>query len=50
MVLNPDVQLAAREELDRVCGLYRLPDFEDKDDLPFVTAVMYETMRCANPV
>ena len=46
MTLNPTVVIAAQAEIDRVCGLGRLPSFEDKDALPFVTAVMFETMRC----
>lgn len=47
MLCNPHVQSAAREELDQVCGLGRLPRFEDKPRLPFVTAIMLETMRSA---
>ncbi|GAA5836682.1 hypothetical protein JCM11251_002697 [Rhodosporidiobolus azoricus] len=35
----------AQEELDRVVGLDRLPTFEDFEDLPYVRAVVNETLR-----
>ncbi|GAA5975296.1 hypothetical protein JCM11641_005927 [Rhodosporidiobolus odoratus] len=35
----------AREELDRVVGPDRLPTFEDFEDLPYVRAVVNETLR-----
>jgi cytochrome P450 len=48
MVLHQDVQRRAQEELDRVlCG--RLPTFEDREDLPYIEAMMTETLRW-NPV
>ncbi|KAK7024506.1 hypothetical protein VNI00_016259 [Paramarasmius palmivorus] len=37
--------LKAQQELDRVVGSGRLPDFADKDALPYCTAIMYEVMR-----
>jgi cytochrome P450 len=45
MVLNPSVQEKAQAELDAVVGPNRLPDFGDRDSLPYVEAVMRETMR-----
>jgi len=45
MIFNPDVQRLAQEEIDRVVGLDRLPDFEDRKDLPYVEAVCKESMR-----
>lgn len=45
MVLYPDVQKKAQEEIDRVVGADRLPDFDDRPKLPYVEAVMLETMR-----
>ena len=45
MTLHPEVQLKAREELDRVVGLDRLPSFEDEPDLPYITAVLKEVFR-----
>ena len=45
MMMNPHVQRAAQEELDRVIGSERLPDFADRDSLPYLMAVMKETLR-----
>jgi len=48
MVLNQDVQRRAQEELDKVLG-GRLPMFEDRQDLPYIEAMVTETLRW-NPV
>ena len=45
MLLYPDVQSAAQAEIDRVIGHDRLPGYEDKELLPYVTAIMKETLR-----
>lgn len=45
MVLYPASQTEARAELDRVIGRDRLPDFSDKDNLPYVNAIIKEVMR-----
>lgn len=45
MTLYPDVQRNAREEIDRVVGADRLPVFSDRDKLPYVEAVLKETLR-----
>ena len=45
MVLNPDVQRKAQEELDQVIGRERLPDFSDKGNLPYVEAIYKEVLR-----
>lgn len=45
MLLYPDVQKKAQEELDRVVGTGRLPTFEDETSLPYVSAVVKEAMR-----
>ena len=45
MSLHPDVQRKAQEELDRVVGSSRLPDFNDYDDLIYIQAVLLESMR-----
>ncbi|KIW43529.1 uncharacterized protein PV06_04623 [Exophiala oligosperma] len=49
-VLQPDWVQRAREHLDRVCGgvgddAKRLPRFEDKPGLPFITAAVKEGFR-----
>ena len=38
MALNPNVVKKAQEELDRVVGKDHLPEFSDKDDLPYINA------------
>ena len=45
MALFPDVQRTAQAEIDRVIGEDRLPEHEDQSMLPYVTAVMRETLR-----
>ena len=45
MLLHPKAQQRAQEEIDRVVGRERLPEFTDRDSLPFVTAVVYESFR-----
>jgi cytochrome P450 len=49
MVLHPHVFRKAQEELDRVVGLDRLPDFSDRHSLPYITAIIKECLRW-NPV
>lgn len=45
MTSRPDVQEKAREELDRVVGPDRLPTFSDRPNLPYIDAVLRETIR-----
>ena len=45
MLLFPEVQQTAHEELDRVVGNSRLPEIEDRDSLPYVTAILKEVLR-----
>ncbi|KAJ3831839.1 cytochrome P450 [Lentinula raphanica] len=45
MVQFPESQKKAQQELDRVVGKNRLPDFTDRDSLPYIGAILYETMR-----
>ena len=45
MLLFPQVQKKAQEELDEVVGSDRLPTFEDKDALVYVTATVMEALR-----
>jgi cytochrome P450 len=44
-VVYPDVQRQAQAELDRVIGRNHLPEFKDKDELPYLDAVMRECLR-----
>ena len=45
MCLNPDVQHKAQEEIDRVIGQDRYPDWSDEANLPYLAAVINETLR-----
>ena len=45
MARSPEVQRRAQAELDRIIGPTRLPEFEDLDSLPYVRAVVLETLR-----
>jgi|SRR5579859_312422 len=41
----PNVMDAAHEELDRVVGRDRMPTFEDEENLPYIKAMVKETLR-----
>lgn len=45
MLCNPDVMRKAQEELDRVVGADRQPEFNDMHLLLYTQAVMKETLR-----
>ncbi|SCZ89951.1 BZ3500_MvSof-1268-A1-R1_Chr1-3g01685 [Microbotryum saponariae] len=45
MVAHPHVLAKAQEELDRVIGHERLPEFSDQDDLVYCQAVVRECLR-----
>ena len=45
MMLFPEVQIKAREEIDRVIGCERLPVSTDRDKLPYLVATMKEAHR-----
>jgi len=45
MVLYPDVQKRAQDELTRIVGPNRLPEFSDRADLPYINAFCKECMR-----
>ncbi|KAJ2917559.1 hypothetical protein MD484_g2877, partial [Candolleomyces efflorescens] len=49
MLCYPEVQEKAFAELERVLGPNRLPTFEDKGKLPYITAIMRESLRWQNP-
>ncbi|KAI0631991.1 cytochrome P450 [Trametes polyzona] len=46
--LYPDVQAKAHEELDRVVGPQRLPDWSDKHELVYINAFVKEAIRWHN--
>ena len=45
MLLYPEIQKKAQDEIDSVIGRDRLPTFEDRPRLPFIDAVCKEVMR-----
>ena len=45
MLLYPKVQSKAQAELDRVIGPNRLPEFSDRQDLPYIRAICKEILR-----
>ncbi|KAK6984826.1 O-methylsterigmatocystin oxidoreductase [Favolaschia claudopus] len=45
MVLFPDVQLKAQQELEKVIGTSRLPTIRDQEHLPYIAALQKEVHR-----
>ncbi|KAF5586798.1 oxidoreductase [Fusarium subglutinans] len=45
MLLYPNAQKKAQEEISRVTGDSRLPSFTDKPNLPYITAIAQEVLR-----
>ncbi|KAJ3560613.1 hypothetical protein NP233_g10721 [Leucocoprinus birnbaumii] len=49
MLKYPEVQRKAQREVDSVVGFERLPDYSDRENLPYLTAVLKEVIRW-NPI
>lgn len=45
MILHPEIQRKAQEEIDRVIGPHRIPTLSDRDHLPYLTAIQREIYR-----
>jgi len=45
MLQHPEVQERAQAEIDAVVGTDRLPNFDDRPNLPYVEAILLETLR-----
>ncbi|EGN99175.1 hypothetical protein SERLA73DRAFT_182045, partial [Serpula lacrymans var. lacrymans S7.3] len=45
MIQNPQVQAKAQSEIDTMVGHNRLPSFDDRPSLPYIDAVLRETLR-----
>lgn len=45
MTLFPDIQKRAQAEVDSVLGTGRLPTLRDRDNLPYIDAVVKELLR-----
>ena len=50
MALYPEVQRKAQAQIDMVIGQGRLPDFEDRERLPYVEATLQELFRWRPPL
>lgn len=49
MVLFPDAQKRAQEEIDSILGHGHFPHFGDADALPYLKVVLHELLRWACP-
>jgi cytochrome P450 len=45
MAMYPAVQKKAQAEIDAIVGPNRLPDFGDRSSLPYINALVKESMR-----
>lgn len=45
LAVFPEAQRKAHEELDRVVGRDRMPDWSDEDSLPYINAMVSEVLR-----
>ncbi|KAF8123450.1 cytochrome P450 [Boletus edulis] len=45
MLQHPELQERAQAEIDAVVGTDRLPNFDDRPNLPYVEAILLETLR-----
>lgn len=50
MMLYPEVQAQAQAEIDSVVGSEKLPSLQDRDRLPYVMAVVKESLRWSPPI
>ena len=45
MLHYPKIQKKAQAELDAVVGWERMPEYEDRENLPYIRALINETLR-----
>ena len=45
MVLHPDILMRGQAEIDEVVGRSRLPNFNDQTSMPYVDAIVKESLR-----
>jgi cytochrome P450 len=45
MILHPESQARGQAEIDRVVGKDRLPNFDDRKQMPYIEAILREIMR-----
>ena len=49
MTLNPDVYKKAQKEIDEKIGRDRLIEPSDRENLPYITCLLKEVLRCVRP-
>jgi len=49
MLLYPDVQARARAEINQIVKHDQMPSIDDKDSLPYLSAVLLEVLRYYPP-
>jgi len=49
MLLYPDVQARARAEINQIVKHNQMPSIDDKDSLPYLSAVLLEVLRYYPP-
>jgi len=50
MVLHQEAQKKAQAEINRVVGADRLPNYQDRDSLPYVEVIYHKVLRWRPPV
>ena len=50
MILNPSILKTAQEQIDQMIGPDRLPTLADRPSLPYIDAILKETLRWQNVV
>lgn len=45
LAMHSDIQKRVQDEIDQVVGLGRLPDFDDREQLVYLKAVLKEVAR-----
>ena len=45
VMVYPEVLVKAQAEIDRVVGRGRLPTLDDREDLPYIDAIVWECLR-----
>ena len=50
MIVYPEIQKRAQAELDAVVGRSRVPTFSDAPSLPYIQALVKETLRWRSPI
>lgn len=45
MLMHPQIQAKAQNELDSVVGEGHLPSFDDENSLPYISAIVKECLR-----